>query len=138
MAAQTKNAQEAWSTEITVEDLLADSPWDNQPEEWVRDVTLEELLADSPLDDTLECELSEPPMGRNDPPHPAARLILHPREVAAMLGVSESSLHELLQRDPTFPRPVQVLPREPTIGFIGYEVEDWVMARPRFGAASHV
>lgn len=81
-------------------------------------------------------EEPEEPIDDAYPPgdHLVGDTLLRPQEVMKALGIGKSSFYELLKKDSTFPRPVQILPGGRAVGFIEREVDDWIATRPRVGA----
>ena len=52
---------------------------------------------------------------------------LSPAQVAEKLSLNRATLYKLRDADPTFPKPIEILPRKPR--FVGAEVEAWVRSK---------
>lgn len=59
--------------------------------------------------------------------------ILRLQQLRARLGISRSSVYELLRGDHTFPRPVRLGKR--VVGWIDDEIDEWLKSRPRAAEA---
>ena len=51
-------------------------------------------------------------------------MLLKPTEVAARLTVTRGTLYKILDRDPTFPRPVHITPKNPR--WHERDIEAWI------------
>jgi prophage regulatory protein len=54
---------------------------------------------------------------------------LRRREVMRRLGIGSTTLHELRQKDASFPRPFLISPCGKAIGFLETEIDAWQASR---------